>query len=111
MILYFNEDSNYFSLDWTKGLQFIVKWSFLFYMLHLLTYIFQEKCFYLIPKQEDFYINYIKFINPFSFLKPPIEKTENYFFPFFFFILGKIFVSYGIYQTIQASRKFGVNGG
>lgn len=111
MILYFNEDSNYFGLDWTKGLQFIIKWSFLFYILHLLTYIFQEKCFYLIPKQEDFYINYIKFINPFSFLKPPIEKTENYFFPFSFFILGKIFVSYGIYQTVQAFRKFGVNGG
>lgn len=111
LILYFNKDSNYFGLDWTKGLQFIIKWGFLFYFLYLLVYILQAKNKCLIPKQEDFYINYLKFLNPFSFLKSPIDDAENYFLPFLFFVLGKIFVSYGIYQTVQAFRKFGVNGG
>ncbi|WP_348824002.1 hypothetical protein [Flavobacterium aestuarii] len=111
LILYFNKDSNNFGLDWTKGLQFIIKWGFLFYFLYLLVYMLQAKNKCLIPKQADFYINYLKFLNPFSFLKSPIDDAENYFLPFLFFVLGKIFVSYGIYQTVQAFRKFGVNGG
>ena len=69
------------------------------------------KCFHLKPSQSDFYVNYIKFSNPLSFLNPPLKNSENYFLPLLFLSLGKIFVSYGIYQTIQAFRKFGVNGG
>lgn len=111
LILYFNEDSNYFGLDWTKGIRFIFQWSFIFYLLYIITYSACTNYFNCIPKIEDFFVNYLKFTNPFSFLKPPIEDTENYFLPFLFFLLGKIFVSYGIYQTAQAFRKFGVNGG
>lgn len=111
LILHFNEDSNRFGLDWTKGIQFIIKWSFLFYLLYLISYMYFIRCFYLKPSQSDFFVNYIKFANPLSFLNPPLKNSENYFFPLLFLSLGKIFVSYGIYQTIQAFRKFGVNGG
>lgn len=111
LILYFNQDSNYFGLDWTKGISFIFQWSFVFYLLYIISYsarIYDINC---VPKIEDFLVIYLKFTNPFSFLKPPLEDTENYFLPFLFFLLGKVLVSYGIYQTIQAFRKFGVNGG
>jgi hypothetical protein len=108
LILYLGEESNNFGLDWTKGITFIFKWSIFFYINYIIWY-----AYYLNWNlaTENFFVNYLKFINPFSFLKSPIEDAENYFLPFFFFMLGKIFVSYGIYQTIQAFRKFGVNGG
>lgn len=108
LILYLGEESNNFGLDWTKGITFIFKWSIFFYINYIIWY-----AYYLNWNlaTENFFVNYLKFINPFSFLKSPIEDAENYFLPFLFFMLGKIFVSYGIYQTIQAFRKFGVNGG
>lgn len=112
LILYFNESSNNFGLDWTKGISFIFQWSFAFYMLYLITFAIVNKTNKNFPQSiEEFSVLYLKFINPLSFLKSPIEDAENYFFPLLFLLLGKIFVSYGIYQTIQAFRKFGVNGG
>ncbi|MFH6956331.1 hypothetical protein ACHRV1_02910 [Flavobacterium aquidurense] len=111
LILKLGEDSNNFGLDWTKGISFILKWSFFFYALYIVWYAFYINDANCNPTIEEFLVNYLKFLNPFSFLKSPIEDAENYFLPFLFFILGKIFVSYGIYQTIQAFRKFGVNGG
>ena len=111
LILYFNEDSNYFGLDWTKGIRFIFQWSFIFYLLYIISYSASINDLSCIPKTEDFLVNYLKFTNPLSFLKTPLENSENYFFPLLFLSVSKIFVSYGIYQTIQAFRKFGVNGG
>lgn len=110
-ILYFNQESNNFGLDWTKGTIFIFQWSFFFYIIYIVSYSYFANDINCIPRIDDFLVNYLKFLNPFSFLKSPIEDAENYFLPFLFFILGKIFVSYGIYQTVQAFRKFGVNGG
>ncbi|RXM47977.1 hypothetical protein, partial [Flavobacterium sp. YO12] len=110
-ILYFNEESTNFGLDWTKGLFFTFQWSYLFYILYLISYSYFVLDINLIPKIDAYLVNYLKFINPFSFLKAPIEDSENYFWPFLFFMLGKILVSFGIYQTVQAFRKFGVNGG
>ncbi|OOV28444.1 hypothetical protein BXU11_00310 [Flavobacterium sp. LM5] len=111
LILYFNENSNYFGLDWTKGIKFIFEWSFMFYILYIISYSACIDDFQCIPKFDDFLVNYIKFTNPLSFLKTPLENSEDYFFPLLILSINKIFVSYGIYQTIQAFRKFGVNGG
>lgn len=111
LILYFNENSNYFGLDWTRGISFIFQWSFIFYLFYIISYAATIENFHRIPNIENFAINFLKFTNPLSFLNPPLEYSENYFFPLLFLILGKIFVSFGIYQTIQAFRKFGVNGG
>lgn len=111
-ILFFNEQSNYFGLDWFKGLKFTLYTSFICYLLYIITFAIVIKSVVHLPNSvEDFFVNYLKFLNPFSFLKSPVEESEKYFFPFLFFIIGKIFVSYGIYQTAQAFRKFGVNGG
>jgi hypothetical protein len=111
LILYFNESSNYFGLDWTRGISFIFQWSFIFYLFYIISYSANIENFNRIPNIENFAINFLKFTNPLSFLNPPLEDSENYFLPLLFLILGKIFVSFGIYQTIQAFRKFGVNGG
>ncbi len=112
IVLFFNKHSNYFGLDWTKGVCFILSTSLLFYLLYLITYaIVMKHTIYFPNTVEDFFVTYLKFLNPFSFLKSPIDDAEKYFFPYLSFTLGKIFISYGIYQTIQAFRKFGVNGG
>lgn len=111
LILYFNEDSNYFGLDWTKGIRFIFQWSLIFYLLYIISYSASIDDFNCIPRIEDLATNYLKFTNPLSFLDTPLENSEDYFLPLLFISLSKIFVSYGIYQTIQAFRKFGVNGG
>ena len=111
LILYFNESSNYFGLDWTRGISFIFQWSFIFYLFYIISYAATVDNLENIPKIETFVINFLKFTNPLSFLNPPLEDSENYFLPLLFLILGKIFVSFGIYQTIQAFRKFGANGG
>lgn len=111
LILYFNEESNNFGLDWTKGIGFIIQWSFIIYIFYIISYAARVDDISKLNDTSAFFINYLKFLNPFSFLKLPIEDSENYFLPFLFFIFGKTFVSYGIYQTVQAFRKFGVNGG
>lgn len=111
-ILYLNEKSNYFGLDWTKGFLFTSITGFLFYLLYLCTYAIVMKNTLYFPRTiEDFFVGYLKFLNPFSLFKSPIENAETYFFPLLFFMIGKIFISYGIVQTVQAFRKFGVNGG
>ncbi|WP_298303115.1 hypothetical protein [Flavobacterium sp.] len=111
LILYFNQESNNFGLDWTKGIQFIFQWSFIFYILYIISYAARIDEKSNLPNVNDFLVNYLKFTNPLSFLNPPLKNSEDYFLPLIALILGKIFVSYGIYQTIQAFRKFGVNGG
>lgn len=112
LILYLNEQSNYFGLDWFKSVKFTLFTGLIFYLLYIITFSISIKSITHLPNTvEDFLVTYLKFINPFTFLKSPIEESESYFFPYFFFIIGKIFVSYGIYQTAQAFRKFGINGG
>jgi len=111
-ILLLNEKSNYFGLDWTKGFMFTSIIGFMFYLLYLCAYaIVMKNTLYFPSTIEDFFVGYLKFLNPFSLFKSPIENAETYFFPLFFFMVGKIFISYGIVQTVQAFRKFGVNGG
>lgn len=112
LVLFFNEQSNYFGLDWLRGVMFTIVTSFILYLLYLISFVISIKSLELLPPDlETFFVKYLKFVNPLSFLKPPILQAENYFFPLFILIIGKIFVSFGIYQTIQAFRKFGVNGG
>ncbi|RXM41593.1 hypothetical protein [Flavobacterium sp. YO64] len=111
-ILFFNKHSNYFGLDWTKGFVFTGIIGLIFYLLYLCTYaIVMKNTLYFPHTIEDFFVGYLKFLNPFSLFKSPIENAETYFFPLLFFMIGKIFISYGIVQTVQAFRKFGVNGG
>lgn len=111
-ILLLNQKSNYFGLDWTKGLAFTTITGFMFYLIYLCTYAIVMKNTLHFPNSiEVFWVGYLKFLNPFSLFKSPIEDAETYFFPLFSFMIGKIFISYGIFQTVQAFRKFGVNGG
>lgn len=112
IILFFNKHSNYFGLDWTRGLGFIGYTGFAFYLLFLITYAIAMKNTIYFPKTvEDFCVGYLKFLNPISLSQSPIKDAEEHIFPLLSFLIGRIFISYGIYQTIQAFRKFGVNGG
>ena len=112
-ILSLNSFSSKNGLDWIKALRFIFLTSFINYLFYLISYLISIKR--VVPNGfpiflEGFFVYYLKFINPLMFLKSPIEDAENYFFPLLFLLLGKILISYGIYQLIQAFRKFGKNG-
>jgi uncharacterized protein YjbI with pentapeptide repeats len=111
-ILKLNSYSSKNGLDWFRGFLFTIFIGFIFYLLYLCTYAVVMKKTVDFPNSvEDFFVGYLKFLNPFSLFKSPIQDAEIYFFPLFFFMFGKIFISYGIFQTVQAFRKFGVNGG
>ncbi len=112
-ILNLNSFSSSNGLDWVKALRFIFLTSLINYLFYLITYLISVKS--VVPSNfpnsvEEFFVYYLKFINPLMFLKSPIEDAEKYFFPLLFLLLGKILISYGIYQLIQAFRKFGKNG-
>ena len=112
-ILSLNSFSSKNGLDWVKALRFILLTSFVSYLFYLISYLISIKS--VVPSEfpntvEEFLVYYLKFINPLMFLKSPIEDAEKYFFPLLFLLLGKILISYGIYQLIQAFRKFGKNG-
>lgn len=112
-ILNLNSFSSSNGLDWVKALKFILLTSFVSYLFYLISYLISIKS--VVSSEfpntvEEFLVYYLKFINPLMFLKSPIEDAEKYFFPLLFLLLGKILISYGIYQLIQAFRKFGKNG-
>jgi hypothetical protein len=56
---------------------------------------------------------YFCFLNPssFDYHFDKLKKNETTIVASIVFVFAKIFIGYGIYQTIQAFRKFGVNGG
>ena len=112
-ILNLNSFSSSNGLDWVKALRFIFLTSLINYLFYLITYLIGVKS--VVPSNfpnsvEEFLVYYLKFINPLMFLKSPIEDAEKYFFPLLFLLIGKILISYGIYQLIQAFKKKKKNG-
>lgn len=103
VILFFNKWSNRFNESVLSGILFTIFIGFIFYFLTLLT----TEQFTWNFKEIDCnfsFINYIKFLNP----THNIENLNldlnagSYILDF----LGRIFVGYGIYQTIAAFRRF-----
>ena len=98
-----NKVSNNFGTDWQKGVVFTLKTGSIAFILAIIPYTpFNYPLWCNLP---DFGIQYLNFLNPFS--KP--QPTPSYGFGFWFyfcFIVGKIFLTYGYYQTIQAFRRY-----
>ena len=109
LILLLNKWSNNFESSWILGVIFTLGCGILFYYLTLLST--SKYTFYFsIPNIDlDEIKNFIDFMNP---LHNPNNleifniKNEKEFAPYIWDFIGRIFVGYGIYQTIQAFRKF-----
>lgn len=109
IILYFNRISNDYNLSWYKGLCFTFLTSLLFFLTINIILIFTKEISITYSLQY-FYNNideFMNFINPLVW-NYKLFDTKN---PLAIIItfIGKIFISYGYYQTIQAFRKYGKN--
>ncbi|ARV14152.1 hypothetical protein [Polaribacter sp. SA4-12] len=117
---YNNEDSFMFTLNnlsnehkksWLIGVCFTLKIAFLFILLTLLSTkeFWNRLCF-----KCEFDLNvigytlkqFVNFLNPLHSIDYIDGLYPFYGIPYIFDYLGRIFVGYGIYQTIQAFRKF-----
>ena len=108
IILWFNKNSNSFGRSWSKGLIFTLIVNTIFYLTFL----------FIISNQLSFELtstgigNFIKYF--LQFLNVTIWKYEpyginNYTWAYIILFIGRIFIGYGYYQTIQAFRKFSKN--
>lgn len=102
--LFFSKWSNNFGRDWGRGILFTVIVAIWLYFLYAcFTFGFTSK-----PSFDNlqFHLKYlIKFLSPihkFTEFKD-YENVVSVFFDY----LGRIFVAYGIYQTVTAFRKLG----
>jgi hypothetical protein len=104
-ILWLNNISSKHGTDWTRGVAFTFVTGFLFYSLYFplkfYNYDFEFSC----ESANRFLSGYLKFLIP-SYISPFGDSALSNVFQIITFILGKIFIGYGIYQTIQSFRKF-----
>lgn len=105
IILTLNWSSNLFGVSWFAGLLFIVTFGGLFYLLSITS--LSSHIFTISPSEwqlsEAKY--FFEFLNPTHKIDYIQEGNLNGNFYAFDFI-GRIFVGYGIYQFIQAFRKY-----
>lgn len=108
-LLGLNTLSNNNGLSWTRGIIFTISVSFIFYTI----FAFINREIYLTINVNEiikytpiFWKNVMRYLLIFNF-----DQIENYkditAWAMFLFLIGKIFIGYGIYQTISAFRKHG----
>lgn len=110
-VLKLNSMSNNFGTDWFKGAKFTLKTSMSFYILIILVNSFISSTYPLkfntnleLASPSFIISEFLKFTFTFGFNNEDIQSNG---YLYLIFIISKIFISYGIYQTITAFRKFG----
>lgn len=112
--LWLNKWSNDFGRNWQRGVLFSILAGLLFFYLVVISsneYSFGFRVVYdprVIP-------SYFRFMNPLRFFELEsifkIGQEKPFLtlcgWSYFFDLLGRVFVAYGFYQTIQAFRKYG----
>jgi hypothetical protein len=104
IVLSLNGISNWFGSSYIQGAIFTVLIGGLFFTLGL-SHISDFKFTWDYEQWQWEY--FVQFLNPthrFDYMKAIDENPRTWFFIWDF--IGRIFVSYGIYQTIQAFRKY-----
>ena len=104
LVLFLNGASNWFGSSYLIGLIFTIAVGSLFFNA-MLSHIGDFR--YTLNYNEWQWEYFVKFINPthrFDFMKLIDSKPGKWF--YIYDLLGRIFVGYGIYQTIQAFRKY-----
>jgi hypothetical protein len=110
--LSFNAISNYFGRWWGLGVMFTFAIGFLFFSLLLVNTNRSDLWLRFLSKTE-YLESFLKFMNPLrQFDIDSLFRKELFVKPisrwyYIFDFLGRLFIVYGYYQTIQAFRKFG----
>jgi len=100
-----NQVSNNHGISWQKGVAFTIILSTVFFILYNFSLISPFFCWdTLLLNRNLVFDKYIEFLA--SFPKLSIVKQETTL-STIVIILSKVFISYGIYQTIVAFRKYG----
>lgn len=106
--LYLNKISNLYGTRFDRGIFFTLLFGLIFYFF---SYIFSKNYSFSLCSDnwelstfEIYWKNYIRFLNPTH--SDDFLGDNNTFLFYFFDYLGRIVVGYGIYQTIQAFRKY-----
>jgi len=106
LLLWFNKNSNIFDTDWVVGINFTILVTLIAYIVILSL---NPNLFFL-PNSEgvgNFLRGLVDVLNitDWRYIKILGKTPSNWQYVFLF--IGRIFVAYGIYQTVQAFRKFG----
>lgn len=111
VLLKLNKKSNDFGNNWVMGVLFTLRKAILFFVLVLFTNTFLESKYPLsINYKEDFaslsqiLVEFLKFVFSLGFDNKAIQSNGIL---YLLFIIAKIYIGYGIYQTISAFRKYG----
>lgn len=93
--------SNDYGTDWVKGLRFIIASNILFVLTSLILRHFQFDC----KGIGNFIVIFLSFLSPLTTLPKSLNENSNW--EVSWFLLSRIPLAFGIYQTIAAFRKFG----
>jgi hypothetical protein len=111
ILLLLNKMSNHFGTDWARGIMFTFTTGLFFFLLLLFVntgmdsnYPYSFNPSYAIAPFSESLGAYLKFMFSFGFKNDELQDNG---WMYLIFIVGKIFIGYGIYQTISAFRKFG----
>lgn len=112
--LWFNKWSNNFGRYWMRGVLFTFCTGILFFYFLILST--KEYSFgFPISFDPNFVASYLRFLNPFRFreLETLFTFSNNQlvinitYWSYVWDFLGRVFITYGFYQTIQAFRRYG----
>lgn len=106
LVLIFNKLSNNFGLSWTRGVAFTLFIGVFFYTFFLLC--MSDKLVFYLSWQSvaETVKHYFEFLNIAKWDLEPFGISD-YNWSYLFLFLGRIFIGFGYYQTIQAFRKYG----
>lgn len=116
IVLYLNRLSNNHGLSWTRGIAFtLIVWLFFYSSFSWASngFIITSEFETMIFAQKEFWANAINFL---WLPQGLVELTKgllnsvnwlHFFIMILSFILGKVFIAYGIYQLVASFRKYG----
>ena len=107
LLLWFNKNSNEFGGNWVAGINFTIFVVLITYSFILLPISCNLKFSLTSAGVSNFLKSLVDILNLTDWNEMTIfgEKLTNW--QYIFLFIGRIFVAYGVYQTIQAFRKFG----
>jgi len=108
IVLWLNKWSNNFGTSWVRGLKFTFIITLIFYLIFLLTISNQLYFKFDIEGIGNWLKSFFEFLNITTWNYKPFG-IENYTWGYIVLFIGRMFISYGYYQTIQAFRKYGKN--
>lgn len=106
LLLWFNKNSNIFGTDWVVGINFTILVTLVAYIIIL----YSSPNLLFLPNLEgvgNFLKGLVDILNLTDWNDITILGEKPTSWQYVFLFIARIFVAYGVYQTIQAFRKFG----